>query len=44
MQEREPFLQRLHNHIWLWLLLSNLIFFVVYLIWGVLDIFRIPAR
>lgn len=44
MQEREPFWQRVHDQIWLWVLLSNLIFFVVYLIWGVLDVSRIPGR
>ncbi len=44
MRSQPPFWQRLFDHIWLWLILSNVIFFITYVVWGVLDVLRIPAR
>jgi hypothetical protein len=44
MQQPRPFWQWLFDNVWLWLLLSNLIFFIAYVVWGVLDVTRVPAR
>jgi hypothetical protein len=35
---------RIVDSIWFWLVASNVFFFLVYLVWGVWDVLRIPAR
>lgn len=42
--EQRSFWQKVLDNIWLLLILSNLIFFTVYILWGLLDISRIPVR
>jgi hypothetical protein len=44
MREQEPFWKRASDNIWMWLVLSNVIFFAVYVLWGWLDVLRIPGR
>lgn len=44
MQERGPLWQRLVDNIWFWLAVSNILFFLVYLLWGWVNVWSIPAR
>ena len=38
-----PFMQRLYDRIWLLAAAALAFFFVVYVVWGVVDIFTVPV-
>ena len=38
-----PFMQRLYNRVWLLAAAALAFFFVVYVVWGVVDIFSVPV-
>lgn len=35
---------RIADSIWFWLVASNVLFFLVYLVWGVWNVLRVPVR
>lgn len=41
--EDVPFMQRLYDQIWLLAAAALAFFFVVYVVWGVVDIFSVPV-
>jgi hypothetical protein len=42
-QDEKPLLQRLYDRIWLLALAALLFWTLTYVVWGLLDIFSVPA-
>ncbi len=44
MRKESSWWSRVVDNIWFWLVASNVIFLLVYLLWGVWNVLSVPAR